>query len=78
MEASGRIHVPVSLPREKEHQYPLDRRLGWPKSGLYAVAKIKKKKKTPLPLPGIERQSFSPQLSLYWLSYTGSWFTHRK
>jgi len=49
-------HVPATLPLGKEHQYPLDRKLGgpWSQSGCSGKDKIS------LPLPGIEPQLSSP------------------
>jgi len=53
---SGQLHIPATLPPEKDHQYPLDRRLGGPHSQTGHYDKEKKS----LPLPGIKLLSSSP------------------
>jgi hypothetical protein len=37
MEMLGQIYDPLALPQRKEHQYPLEGRLGGPSAGLDAV-----------------------------------------
>jgi hypothetical protein len=56
MEVSGQRQAPAALyPRGKDPRYPLDRRLGGPQSR----SGQRFWEKNPLPLPGIEPQSFS-------------------
>jgi hypothetical protein len=48
---NGQRHAPAALyPREKDHRYPLDRRLGGPQ----CLSGHRVYRKNPFPLPGIE------------------------
>jgi hypothetical protein len=71
MEVSGQLHAPAALPPGKEPQFPLDRRLGGPKSRSGRGGEEKNSQ----PQPGIEpknpdRPARSP--ALYRLSCYGS------
>jgi len=52
---SGERHAPAALPPGMDRRYPLDKRLGGPKSW----SEHRGYRKNPLPLPGIESRSSS-------------------
>jgi hypothetical protein len=56
MELSGQFHTPAAFPKGKSPCYPLDRKLGGPRTGLDAVVE----RKNSQPLPGLEPSIIQP------------------